>query len=312
MVPWKKSVCLMLIILALTVPCVLGVEERTTSNVSVSAAKDDVSEINPMADQLVVNCAITKKSEGWFQSAGYPSYKVWVNNTTNQQMKVTVTNPRNQTQAFYVPPGGNKSYVSNHVDSGFYKVSFSTSNNVLSGTVRVRTYTLYMNNKISEQTGGCQQRTIGGDYLRSTNSINQEFSNSNITLGVEKGQNMISVIRNVFGYDLSSYHYVSFAELWGNDPLPSETRAIKRILTDLCMEIEAGERAPLGFLYQGNDVYTVVEQPDGSLELAQYKVQLVPATQSINGAELEAFPDYQIVDTEIRTATQDIVQSLYE
>lgn len=166
--------------------------------------------------------------------------------------------------------------------------------------------------KVSEPRGGSQQEIIDGNYLQPTNKINQETSNSNITLGVEKGQNMISVIRNVFGYDLSSYHYVSFAELWGNDPLPSETRAIQRILTDLCMEIEAGERAPLGFLYQGNDVYTVVEQPDGSLELAQYKVQLVPATQSINGAELEAFPDYQIVDTETRTTTQDIVQSLYE
>ena len=35
-----------------------------------------------------------------------------------------------------------------------------------------------------------------------------------VTLGLDKGQTMAALIETVFGYDLRSYAYVSFAELW--------------------------------------------------------------------------------------------------
>lgn len=170
----------------------------------------------------------------------------------------------------------------------------------------------YTNNKVSEDTGGGQRGTIGGEYLRSTNSADFNVSNNGITLGAEKGENMISVIYNVFGYDLSSYNYVSFAELWSNNQLTNTTQSIRKILTDACVEIESGERMPLGFLYKGNDVYTVVEQADSSLKLTKYEMLLPAVAQRTNIEEIESLPDYQIVDTEVNTAAENVVLSLYE
>ena len=74
-----------------------------------------------------------------------------------------------------------------------------------------------------------------------------------------------ALIETVFGYDLRSYAYVSFAELWNGEPSTEALRAIRGILTDTCAGMEAGERMPVGYLYQGQAVYTIVEQPDGSL-----------------------------------------------
>ena len=59
-------------------------------------------------------------------------------NTTNNSMRVTITDPQGRLRTFSVPAHGNKSYVGNGVESGTYRLSFSSSNGVLSGTVRVR------------------------------------------------------------------------------------------------------------------------------------------------------------------------------
>ena len=74
----------------------------------------------------------------WYQPKEYVSYRIWVDNTTNNSMRVTITDPQGRIRTFSVPAHGNKSYVGNGVESGTYRLSFSTSNGVLSGTVRVR------------------------------------------------------------------------------------------------------------------------------------------------------------------------------
>ena len=56
----------------------------------------------------------------------------------NNSMRVTITDPQGRLRTFSVPAHGNKSYVGNGVESGTYRLSFSSSNGVLSGTVRVR------------------------------------------------------------------------------------------------------------------------------------------------------------------------------
>ena len=95
-----------------------------------------------------------------------------------------------------------------------------------------------------------------------------------VTLGLDKGQTMAALIETVFGYDLRSYAYVSFAELWNGEPSTEALRAIRGILTDTCAGMEAGERMPVGYLYQGQAVYTIVEQPDGSLKLTNYELHV--------------------------------------
>ena len=138
----------------------------------------------------------------------------------------------------------------------------------------------------------------------SSGNANEETSVGPITLGLGKGENMVSVIDQVFGKDLSGYGYVSFAELWANEALPSPLQPIFNILIDMYTDLEVGDRAPLGFLYQRNDVYTVVEQPNGDLQLSVY--EFLPA----NGPDVP--PDHHLVETVRRPATRQVVQSLYE
>ncbi len=138
----------------------------------------------------------------------------------------------------------------------------------------------------------------------SSGNANEETSVGPITLGLGKGENMVAVIDQVFGKDLTGYGYVSFAELWANETLPSPLQPIFNILIDMYTDLEVGDRAPLGFLYQRNDVYTVVEQPNGDLQLSVYEV--LPA----DGPDVP--PDHHLVETVRRPATQQVVQSLYE
>ena len=129
-----------------------------------------------------------------------------------------------------------------------------------------------------------------------------------VTLGLDKGQAMAALIETVFGYDLRSYAYVSFAELWNGEPSTEALRAIRGILTDTCAGMEAGERMPVGYLYQGQAVYTIVEQPDGSLKLTNYEIQ--PA-DSAGGLGETIIPDYQVVSMEQRPAEPHEVALLY-
>ena len=129
-----------------------------------------------------------------------------------------------------------------------------------------------------------------------------------VTLGLDKGQAMAALIETVFGYDLRSYAYVSFAELWNGEPSTEALRAIRGILTDTCAGMEAGERMPVGYLYQGQAVYTIVEQPAGSLKLTNYEIQPV---DSAGGLGETIIPDYQVVSMEQRPAEPHEVALLY-
>lgn len=138
-------------------------------------------------------------------------------------------------------------------------------------------------------------------------AVQQETIPQKVTLGLDKGENMAAVIRDVFGYDLRGYQYVSFAELWDETQVTRATQPMRRILLDTCAAIQAGENMPLGYLYQGNTVYTAVEQPDGSLQLTQYEVQ--PHTNSAETATV--LPDYRVVETETRAVNQASMEALY-
>ena len=138
----------------------------------------------------------------------------------------------------------------------------------------------------------------------SSGNANEETSVGPITLGLGKGENMVSVIDQVFGKDLSGYDYVSFAELWRNDDaaIPQELFPFRKLLTDLFVETDAGEGLPLGFLYRGTEAYTVIRQADNTLRLTSYEILSTEATQ----------PDYRTATTEVRPAAQSVVRALYQ
>ncbi len=138
----------------------------------------------------------------------------------------------------------------------------------------------------------------------SSGNANEETSVGPITLGLGKGENMVFVIDQVFGKDLSGYDYVSFAELWRNDDaaIPQELFPFRKLLTDLFVETDAGEGLPLGFLYRGTEAYTVIRQADNTLRLTSYEILSTEATQ----------PDYRTATTEVRPAAQSVVRALYQ
>lgn len=124
----KKFLCMILMVCILSSTCVVG------------AAETDVGEgAVPMANKLVLNNPIIKKSISWYQSSNYTSYRVWVDNTTSQRMTVTITSQSALDQhTFYVPANGNKTYTVNAAVSGAHTITFTTASGNLSGTVRVR------------------------------------------------------------------------------------------------------------------------------------------------------------------------------
>ena len=95
-------------------------------------------DVQPMSDYVYLDAKITAAGTFWIQPGGYHSYRIWVDNTTNRTMTVTITSTFEPTHSFTVGSKSNKSYVVNDASYGKHKVVFSTSNNVLSGTVRVR------------------------------------------------------------------------------------------------------------------------------------------------------------------------------
>ena len=165
----------------------------------------------------------------------------------------------------------------------------------------------YTDNSVSatpEKPSGYQ--TLGGRNYKST--LNEEPW----VLGQGLGDNMISVIDQVFSYDLSDYQYVCFDDLWV-ESVSSELEPIQDILIDLYISAEAGERLPLGFLYQGTSVYTFVEQPDGSLTLTHFSLTPSVSTKSSTSTIGESDDAlYTVLETENRVAPESIVSSLYQ
>lgn len=66
---------------------------------------------------------MTKYGVSRYQPKEYMSYCIWVDDTTNNSMRVTITDPQGRIRTFSVPAHGSKSYVGNGVESGTYRLS---------------------------------------------------------------------------------------------------------------------------------------------------------------------------------------------
>ena len=93
----------------------------------------------PRASQVVVEASISSLGASWVQPFGNNSYKIWVDNTTDQVMTVThVSGLRNDT--YEVEPNSKRvvAVVNNAIPFAEHRLDFSTPNGVLSGRVTVR------------------------------------------------------------------------------------------------------------------------------------------------------------------------------
>ena len=128
-------------------------------------------------------------------------------------------------------------------------------------------------------------------------------------LGEGKGDNLVSLAAKVFHRNLRNYQYVGFETLW-RDPTPEEQIALKDLLIDEFVAVQAGDYLPLGYLYQGTEAYTIVEQPDGSLTLTQYALTPVEEWKQLdNPADV---PLYREVSSENQMVPASVAKSLYE
>ena len=127
-------------------------------------------------------------------------------------------------------------------------------------------------------------------------------------LGEGKGDNLVSLAAKVFHRNLRNYQYVGFETLW-RDPTPEEQIALKDLLIDEFVAVQAGDYLPLGYLYQGTEAYTIVEQPDGSLTLTQYALTPVEEWKQLdNPADV---PLYREVSSENQMVPASVSKSLY-
>lgn len=109
----------------------------TVSVASAAQIPEDVAD--PASSQFAVNRSITKNKVTWYQTEEKTAYRIWVENTTNQTMTVTVTSPSSSDyHKFYVSANSSKSVTENGAVAGVHTVTFSTPSGDLSGTVRVR------------------------------------------------------------------------------------------------------------------------------------------------------------------------------
>ena len=135
MVLYQRMMGAILVTCVLATACVAGAAEPVAQETMPAAAG---STVEPMANRLVVDTPIPKGGAAWYQEKGYTFYRVWVENTTQYKMTVTITEPSGKTRSFTVDAGKNKTYPVNGASSGTYKLSFSTGGHEVSGTVRVR------------------------------------------------------------------------------------------------------------------------------------------------------------------------------
>lgn len=135
----KKIFCVVLALCALPLVCTAGASDISKQDPSFRNIQDANSTTDsPMSSDIALNTNITKRGASWVQGAGYPAYRLWIDNTTNSLMTATITSPSGKKTSVSIASGSNKSIVNNNAEIGRYTILFRTTSNVLSGTVRVR------------------------------------------------------------------------------------------------------------------------------------------------------------------------------
>lgn len=160
------------------------------------------------------------------------------------------------------------------------------------------------------------QYNLGGQNAKAI-SVEPASTDPATGFGSGKGDAMIALIYEVYGYDLSDYTYVPACTL--DTDLVQDADAAVKALADINFDVETalqdGDHTPFGYLYQGNVAYTVVEQPDGSLRLTQYQLTPPVTAQKNSAKELIGEPDiplYHVTEVENAAAERNVIDTLYK
>ena len=104
---------------------------------------EDTVLITPLDSKTPLSAApITNHGLEWYQEEGYTAFRIWVQNDTDQEMKVTICYDgasEDDKMVFRVPPyEGGGGYVNFATEGRTYSLGFQTPNGVLSGACTVR------------------------------------------------------------------------------------------------------------------------------------------------------------------------------
>lgn len=101
----------------------------------------------PSYDHLAIdNECIGTSGRYWDQFENYNAYRVYVNNTGSEELKVTISygnnkshnKSHNKSYVFYVKANSGHTVTVNNAVSGSHEMDFITSSGLVSGTVSVR------------------------------------------------------------------------------------------------------------------------------------------------------------------------------
>ena len=83
---WKRVLGIVLAWCALSSVCAMGAESTVEKRDQESWKG---TETKLMASHIAVDTTVTKYGVSWYQPKEYVSYRIWVDNTTNNSMRVT-------------------------------------------------------------------------------------------------------------------------------------------------------------------------------------------------------------------------------
>lgn len=111
----------------------------TSSIKEVVTVQDGIVDDNVTRNNYLVidNENIYTSGKYWDQPSGYASYRIFVSNTKNETMKVTVSYG-SLSYDFNVSANGTNTITVNNAQAVRHYVSFSTNSGAVSGTISVR------------------------------------------------------------------------------------------------------------------------------------------------------------------------------
>lgn len=137
----KKAICVVLAVCSMATACVTFAAEPETvqEKTKVTVQDGEIEDIVPIANEIALDSSIADQGASWHQKWGYKYYRVWIVNAGKYDMKVTITGGLSEPDHSYtVPAGKGKNYTVKNAGYGKHKISFSTADGKLMGTVRVR------------------------------------------------------------------------------------------------------------------------------------------------------------------------------
>ena len=136
------SICAIALILGATTPA-FAADAGTDFDPTETETSASASSIMPLANEAVIDRArITSQGVDWVQPAGYKSYRIWVQNDTDLEMKVTHSSGLITNQYFLAPREQRIIYVNNSaIPFAPHHLDFSTNTGYVAGFVSVRVST---------------------------------------------------------------------------------------------------------------------------------------------------------------------------